>query len=673
MASRKELANAIRVLSIDAVQKAKSGHPGAPMGMADMAEVLWNDFLKHNPADPFWPDRDRFVLSNGHASMLLYSLLHLTGYDLNIEEIKKFRCLHSNTPGHPECMLKGGVETTTGPLGQGLANGVGMAVAERVLAEQFNQGGHKIVDHFTYVFLGDGCMMEGISHEACSLAGTLGLGKLIAVYDDNGISIDGQVQGWFSDNTPMRFSSYGWHVIRDVDGHDGEAIKQAIQEARNVTDRPSLICCKTKIAFGSPNLAGSHKTHGSPLGEDEVEATRRMIGWSEEPFFIPQAIYEAWDARSKGSEAQTDWEERYRAYKRDYPELAREFERRMRGELPTGFAERADDAVTAAHRRAKNTATRKASGQALEDFGPLLPELFGGSADLSGSTNTVWSGSTTVQHNNWDGNFLHYGVREFAMAAIMNGLGLHGGFRPYGGTFLMFSDYARNGMRMASLMGVRSIFVLTHDSIGVGEDGPTHQPIEQTASLRIIPNMYVWRPCDAVETVAAWRWALENESGPCSLVLSRQSLPHQDREESDLANIRRGGYVLLDSEQPLQAVIIATGSEVDIAVRAAKKLQKQGRRVRVVSMPSVEVFEEQDPGYRRSVLPPEVTARVAVEAGVPDFWYKFVGIGGRVVGIERFGESAPAGDLFEYFGFTPENVARAVEETMIEEQETVGK
>jgi transketolase len=543
-----------------------------------------------------------------------------------------------------------------------------MAIAERVLAEQFNRGDYAIVDHFTYVFLGDGCMMEGISHEACSLAGTLGLGKLIAVYDDNGISIDGQVQEWFSDSTPTRFASYGWHVVQDVDGHDGEAVRQAIQEARNETERPSLICCKTKIAFGSPNLAGSHKTHGAPLGEDEVTVTRKMIGWSEEPFYVPQEIYEAWDARAKGAREQAEWEERFRSYKREYPELARELERRMRGELPEGFAERAEEALQAANRRAKDTATRKASGQALEDFGPLLPELFGGSADLSGSTNTLWSGSSKVQHNNWDGNFLHYGVREFAMAAIMNGLALHGGFRPYGGTFLMFSDYARNAMRMAALMGVRSIYVLTHDSIGVGEDGPTHQPIEHTASLRLIPGMYVWRPCDAVETVAAWRWALEHESGPCSLVLSRQSLPHQHRSESGLAQIRRGGYVLLDAERPLQAVIIATGSEVDIAVRAARRLQNHGRRVRVVSMPCMEVFREQDPDYRRSVLPPEVTVRVAVEAGVSEPWYRLVGTSGRVVGIDRFGESAPAKDLFEYFGFTEENVMRTVEEALAEEQ-----
>jgi transketolase len=664
--NRRELANAIRVLSMDAVQKANSGHPGAPMGMADIAEVLWNDFLKHNPANPKWVDRDRFVLSNGHGSMLLYSLLHLTGYDLSMEDIKNFRQLHSKTPGHPEYGYAPGVETTTGPLGQGITNAVGMAIAEKVLAGTFNRDGHHIVDHYTYVFLGDGCLMEGISHEACSLAGTLGLGKLIAFYDDNGISIDGHVEGWFTDDTPKRFEAYGWHVVREVDGHDPEAIIKAIREARSVNDRPSLICCKTVIGYGAPNLCGSHDCHGAPLGADEVKATRENLGWKYEPFVIPQSIYDGWNARAKGAAAEKAWNDKFAAYKKAFPELAAEFERRViKGELPAEWDAKAEAFIKAVAAKAETIASRKASQNTLNGYAPVLPELLGGSADLAGSNLTMWKGSKPISSTVSDGNYIYYGVREFGMSAIMNGIALHGGFIPYGGTFLMFSEYARNALRMAALMKQRVIFVYTHDSIGLGEDGPTHQPVEQTATLRLMPNMSVWRPCDAVESAVAWKAAIERKSGPTSLIFSRQNLPHQHRTPEQIASIRRGGYVLSEAEggKP-EAILIATGSEVGIAMEAQKLLAAKGRRVRVVSMPSTDVFDAQDAAWRESVLPAAVTKRVVVEAGVTDGWYKYVGFGGRIIGLNRFGESAPAGALFKHFGFTPENVAKTVEEIL---------
>jgi len=661
---RRQLANAIRALSMDAVQKANSGHPGAPMGMADIAEVLWNDFLKHNPANPKWPDRDRFVLSNGHGSMLLYSLLHLTGYDLPMDEIKNFRQLHSKTPGHPEYGYAPGVETTTGPLGQGITNAVGMAIAEKVLAGQFNRDGHHIVDHYTYVFLGDGCLMEGISHEACSLAGTLGLGKLIAFYDDNGISIDGHVEGWFTDDTPKRFEAYGWHVVRDVDGHNPDAVKKAIMEARSVNDKPSMICCKTVIGYGAPNLCGSHDCHGAALGEKEVAATRENLGWEYPPFVIPGEIYAGWNARTKGAQAEKSWSDRFAAYKKAFPELAAEFERRIKGELPKDWNQKAEEFIKAVDAKAETIASRKASQNALNGYGPLLPEFLGGSADLAGSNLTIWKGSKGISNTVSDGNYIYYGVREFGMSAIMNGIALHGGFVPYGATFLMFSEYARNALRMAALMKVPSIFVYTHDSIGLGEDGPTHQAVEQTATLRLIPNMSVWRPCDAVESAVAWKLAIERKTGPSCLIFSRQNLPHQARDAQKLAAIRRGGYVLSEADggKP-QAVIIATGSEVGIAMEAQKLLAAKGKKVRVVSMPSTDAFDAQDAAYRESVLPKGVK-RVAVEAGVTDGWYKYVGLDGKVVGLNRFGESAPAGALFKYFGFTGENVAKAVEEIL---------
>lgn len=661
MPSRRELANAIRVLSMDAVQKAKSGHPGAPMGMADIAEVLWNDFLRHNPSNPRWVDRDRFVLSNGHGSMLIYSLLHLSGYDLSIDDLKSFRQLHSKTPGHPEYGYTPGVETTTGPLGQGIANAVGMAIAEKVLAGQFNQPGHTIVDHYTYVFLGDGCMMEGISHEACSLAGTLGLGKLIVFYDDNGISIDGHVEGWFTDDTPKRFQAYGWHVTPGVDGHDPEAISRAIHEARSVNNQPSLICCRTVIGFGAPNLCGSHDCHGAPLGETEIAATRENLGWSAPPFEIPQDVYTGFDGRAKGKTREDDWTARFAAYRNAYPELAAEFERRvLRGELPADFAEKADAFIAAVVAKAETIASRKASQNALNGYGPLLPEFLGGSADLASSNLTLWKGSRGVSNTVSDGNYLYYGVREFGMSALMNGISLHGGFIPYGATFLMFSEYARNALRMAALMKVGSIFVYTHDSIGLGEDGPTHQPVEQTATLRLIPGMRVWRPCDAVESAVAWKEAIAHRSGPSCLIFSRQNLRHQARSPEVLANIRRGGYVLSDCVGVPEAILIATGSEVELAMDAQQALTTLGRRVRVVSMPSTNVFDAQDAAYRESVLPATVSARVAVEAGVSDGWYKYVGITGRVIGIDRFGESAPAGVLFKTFGFTVEKITSTV-------------
>ena len=655
MSSRKELANAIRALSMDAVQKAKSGHPGAPMGMADIAEVLWRDFLNHNPQNPAWADRDRFVLSNGHGSMLIYSLLHLTGYDLPIEELKNFRQLHSKTPGHPEVGYTAGVETTTGPLGQGIANAVGMAIAEKTLAAQFNRPGHDIVDHFTYAFLGDGCMMEGISHEVCSLAGTLKLGKLTAFYDDNGISIDGHVDGWFTDDTALRFEAYGWHVVRNVDGHNPDAIKAAIEEARKVTDKPSLLMCKTVIGFGSPNKAGTHDVHGAALGAAEVAATREALGWKYAAFEIPQDIYAQWDAREAGQAKEAAWNDKFAAYARAFPELAAEFKRRMNGELPADWKADAKAFVEKLQANPANIASRKASQNALEAFGKVLPEFLGGSADLAPSNLTMWSGSKAL---NVDpaGNYIHYGVREFGMTAITNGIALHGGFLPYSATFLMFVEYARNAVRMAALMKLRNVFVYTHDSIGLGEDGPTHQPVEQLASLRVTPNMSTWRPCDQVESAVAWQYGIERNDGPTTLVFSRQNLTQQPRTAEQLANVYRGGYVLKDCAGTPDVILIATGSEVGITVEAADKLTAAGRKVRVVSMPSTDAFDKQDAAYRESVLPAAVTARVAVEAGIADYWYKYVGLNGAIVGMTTFGESAPAEQLFAEFGFTVDNV-----------------
>ncbi|MGL5800217.1 MAG: transketolase [Plesiomonas sp.] len=665
MPSRKELANAIRVLSMDAVQKANSGHPGAPMGMADIAEVLWRDFLKHNPTNPAWADRDRFILSNGHGSMLIYSLLHLSGYDLSIDDLKQFRQLHSRTPGHPEYGYAPGIETTTGPLGQGITNAVGMAMAEKALAAQFNRPGHDIVDHFTYCFLGDGCMMEGISHEACSLAGTLGLGKLVAFYDDNGISIDGHVEGWFTDDTGMRFEAYGWHVIRGVDGHNATAIKAAVEEARAVTDKPSLIICKTIIGFGSPNKSGSHDCHGSPLGDKEIAAAREFLDWKEEPFVIPADIYAEWDAKEKGQAQEHNWDAQFAAYRAAFPELAAEFERRViKGELPADWAEKSQAFIEHLQANPAKIASRKASQNALEAFGKLLPEFMGGSADLAPSNLTMWSGSKSLTGADMGGNYIHYGVREFGMSAIMNGIALHGGFIPYGATFLMFMEYARNALRMAALMKQRSIFVYTHDSIGLGEDGPTHQPVEQIASLRLTPNMSTWRPCDQVESAVAWKYAIERQDGPSALIFSRQNLAQMDRSSEQLANIARGGYVLKDCAGTPELIFIATGSEVELAMQAAEQLTAEGRQVRVVSMPATDVFDKQDAAYRESVLPAAVTARVAVEAGIADFWYKYVGFGGRIVGMTTFGESAPAELLFKEFGFTVENVVAKAKEIL---------
>ncbi len=663
--SRRELANAIRALSMDAVQRAKSGHPGMPMGMADIAEVLWNGYLRHNPANPGWFNRDRFVISNGHGSMLLYSLLHLSGYDLPMEEIKNFRQLHSKTPGHPELGVTPGVETTTGPLGQGLANAVGMALAEKALAARFNNADHDIIDHYTYVFIGDGCLMEGISHEVCSLAGTLGVGKLIAFYDDNSISIDGDVAGWFTDETPKRFEAYGWHVIAHVDGHDPDSIAAAIAAARSVTDRPSLLCCKTVIAYGAPNLAGSHDAHGAPLGEDEVAATREHLGWKYEPFVISAEIYAGWNARSKGAEAQTQWDHKLETYREAQPDLARELERRIQGTLPADWEQKSVEFIRAAAAKGETMATRKASQAALNAYAPLLPELIGGSADLTGSNNTNWSGSRPITKAEPDGNYIYFGVREFGMSAIMNGLAVHGGFIPYGGTFLVFSDYARNAVRMSALLPIRSIFVYTHDSVGLGEDGPTHQPVEHLGSLRFIPNIMVWRPSDVVESAVAWKAAIERSDGPSVLVFTRQGLPHQTRDEQAIANIARGGYVLRDAEDgDAQAIIIATGSEVALAMDAQELLAGKGIRVRVVSMPCAEVFDAQDDTYRESVLPASISVRAAVEAGVSGYWRKYVGPAGTVVGIDRFGESAPGNAVFEYLGFTAANVAQAVESVL---------
>jgi transketolase len=656
-ASHADIVNAIRALAMDAVQKANSGHPGMPMGMAEIAEVLWRRFLRHNPANPAWPDRDRFVLSNGHGSMLQYALLHLTGYDLPIEELRNFRQLHSKTPGHPEVGYTPGVETTTGPLGQGLANAVGFALAERLLAAQFNREAHCIVDHHTYVLLGDGCLMEGISHEACSLAGVLGLGKLIAIYDDNGISIDGKVEGWFRDDTPRRFAAYGWNVVPDVDGHDSRAIAAAIERARGQSSRPTLICCKTVIGKGSPNKAGTDAVHGAALGDKEVAATREAIGWKHAPFEIPDAIYREWDARERGRELESDWNARFAAYERAHPEAAREFRRRIGGELPSDWTAVVQRMLDRAADKAETVATRKASQLALEALGPALPELLGGSADLTGSNLTTWSGSRAVSATE-SGNYVYFGVREFAMAAIGNGISLHGGFIPYSGTFLTFSDYSRNALRMAALMRARNIFVFTHDSIGLGEDGPTHQSIEHVASLRLIPHMDVWRPCDTVETAIAWAMAIERKDGPCSLALSRQNLPFVTRSADAVAAIRRGGYVLADAADA-RAAIIATGSEVAIALAAQKLLAESGVAVRVVSMPCTSLFDRQDAAWRDAVLPRGLP-RVAVEAGVTDFWRKYVGLEGEVIGVDRFGESAPAADVYKFLGVDAEHVAQAV-------------
>ncbi len=655
MSSRKELANAIRALSMDAVQKANSGHPGAPMGMADIAEVLWRDYMNHNPTNPHWADRDRFVLSNGHGSMLIYSLLHLTGYDLPMSELENFRQLHSKTPGHPEYGYTPGVETTTGPLGQGIANAVGFAIAERTLGAQFNRPGHDVVDHHTYAFMGDGCMMEGISHEVCSLAGTLKLGKLTAFYDDNGISIDGHVEGWFTDNTAERFEAYGWHVVRHVDGHNPDAIKAAIEEARKVTDKPSLLMCKTVIGFGSPNKAGTHDVHGAALGAAEVAATREALGWKYAAFEIPQDIYAQWDAKEAGKAKEAAWNDKFAAYAKAFPELAAEFKRRVNGELPANWKADAKAFVEKLQANPANIASRKASQNALETFGKVLPEFLGGSADLAPSNLTMWSGSRPLNED-LAGNYIHYGVREFGMTAITNGIALHGGFLPYSATFLMFVEYARNAVRMAALMKIRNVFVYTHDSIGLGEDGPTHQPVEQIASLRVTPNMSTWRPCDQVESAIAWQYGIERNDGPTTLIFSRQNLTQQPRTAEQLANAYRGGYVLKDCAGTPDVILIATGSEVGITVEAADQLTAAGRKVRVVSMPSTDAFDKQDAAYRESVLPAAVSARVAVEAGIADYWYKYVGLNGAIVGMTSFGESAPAEQLFKEFGFTVENV-----------------
>jgi len=659
MSSRQELANAIRVLSMDSVQKAKSGHPGAPMGMADIAEVLWRDFLKHNPSDPSWADRDRFVLSNGHGSMLIYSLLHLSGYDLSIDDLKNFRQLHSKTPGHPEYGYTPGVETTTGPLGAGISNAVGMAIAEKTLAAQFNREDHDIVDHFTYCFLGDGCLMEGISHEACSLAGTLGLGKLIMFWDDNGISIDGKVEGWFTDNTPQRFQSYGWHVI-SVDGHDSDAIAKAIAEAQLVTDKPSIICCKTIIGFGSPNKSGTHDCHGAPLGDDEIAATREFLNWPHAPFEVPDDIYSQWDQTKKGVATQVSWNEKFAAYQAAYPELANEFERRViKGELPQDFEEKANAFIQKCHENGENIASRKASQNAIEAFGPVLPEMLGGSADLAGSNLTLWSGSKGIQTDP-AGNYIFYGVREFGMSGIMNGISLHGGFINYGATFMMFMEYARNAVRMSALMGIQNIFVYTHDSIGQGEDGPTHQPIEQLTNLRTTPNLTTWRPCDATESAVAWKLAVQSQKAPSALIFSRQGLPAMTRSQAQVTDIAKGGYILQDCQGTPDVILIATGSEVALAIDSAKALTEQGVMVRVVSMPSTNVFDNQTSDYKESVLPASVIKRVAIEAAHVDYWAKYVGLNGGVVGMTTFGESAPGNVLLEHFGFTVDNVIKTV-------------
>lgn len=664
MATRRELANAIRFLSMDAVQKAKSGHPGAPMGMADIAEVLWRDFLSHNPNNPKWVNRDRFVLSNGHGSMLIYSLLHLTGYDLSIDDLKQFRQLHSKTPGHPEYGYAPGVETTTGPLGQGITNAVGMAIAEKTLAGQFNRPGHDVIDHYTYVFLGDGCLMEGVSHEACSLAGTLGLGKLIAFYDDNNISIDGHVDGWFTDDTQKRFEAYGWHVIPAVDGHNSAEIKAAIEAAKAETSKPTLIICKTIIGYGSPNKANSHDSHGAPLGDEEIALTRKNLGWNYAPFEIPAEIYAEWDAKQQGAAKEAEWNKRFAAYQAAYPELAAELSRRLAGELPADWKAQSQAFIEKLQANPATIASRKASQNAIEAYAKILPEFLGGSADLAGSNLTLWSGSKPLRANVVDGNYINYGVREFGMSAIMNGIALHGGFIPYGATFLMFMEYAHNAVRMAALMKQRVLFVYTHDSIGLGEDGPTHQPVEQTSALRLIPNLETWRPCDQVESAIAWQAAVERAEGPSALIFTRQNLTQMERNAQQLADVRRGAYILKDCEGTPELIFIATGSEVELAVKAAEQLTAEGRKVRVVSMPSTNVFDKQDAAYKESVLPSSINKRVAIEAGIADFWYKYVGLEGRIVGMNRFGESAPAGELFKLFGFTVDNVVAKAKEIL---------
>jgi len=662
--ARRDLANAIRALSMDAVQKAKCGHPGAPMGMADIAEVLWNDHLKHNPANPNWADRDRFVLSNGHGSMLMYSLLHLTGYALTIDDLKNFRQLHSKTPGHPEHGYAPGIETTTGPLGQGITNAVGMAIAEKVLAAQFNREGHEIINHRTWVFLGDGCLMEGISHEACSLAGTLGLNKLVAFYDDNGISIDGEVAGsahgpgWFTDNTPKRFEAYGWQVIPNVDGHDADEIRTAIATALKENDRPTLICCKTIIGFGSPNKQGKEECHGAPLGPDEIALTRKQLGWEHEPFVVPQAIYDGWSAKTKGAAKESEWNTRFDAYKKAHPELAKELQRRLSGELPADFSAKAQAYINECQQKGETIASRKASQNSLNAFGALLPEFLGGSADLAGSNLTLWKGCKGVSAADASGNYMYYGVREFGMSAMMNGIALHGGFIPYGATFLVFMEYARNAVRMAALMKQRVIFVYTHDSIGLGEDGPTHQPVEQLTALRSTPNLNTWRPCDTVESAVAWKHAIESKQSPSALIFSRQNLPHQQRSAEQVNAIAKGAYILKDCAGTPDLIIIATGSEVGLAMQTAEKFSN--KKVRVVSMPCAEVFEQQDAAYRESVLPKAVTQRVAIEACHRDFWYKYVGLNGVIIGMSSFGESAPAEALFKHFGFSVEQIVTTI-------------
>ncbi len=660
MLSRRELANAIRALSMDAVQKANSGHPGAPMGMADIAEVLWNDFLQHNPNNPKWADRDRFIMSNGHGSMLLYSLLHLTGYDLPIEEIKQFRQLHSKTPGHPEYGYTPGIESTTGPLGQGAANAIGMALAERLLAAEFNRDEFNIVDHYTYFSVGDGCLMEGISHEVCSLAGTLKLGKLIGIFDSNQISIDGDVEGWFTEDTASRFEAYSWHVVRDVDGHDPEQIKNAFIEARNIADKPSLICCQTIIGWGAPNKQGKAACHGAPLGDEEIALARETLGWTHDPFVVPEEYYAAWDAREKGVAFESQWNKNFQVYKSEYPDLAAEFERRIGGDLPANWETTVKEFIKETATKGENIASRKASQNALEAYGPLLPELTGGSADLTGSNLTMWSQSKVINGNTDGGNYIFFGVREFGMSAINNGISLHGGFIPYGGTFLMFSEYARNALRMAALMKIRNIFVFTHDSIGLGEDGPTHQAVEQAATLRLMPNMNVWRPCDTVESAIAWKSAIENKTGPTSLLFSRQTLKHIPRNEEQISNIERGAYILIDSGGKPDVIIISTGSEVGLAYNVTQELNSKGQNIRLVSMPCTKIFDTQDIDYRDTVFPPDCRRRIAVEAGVSDYWRKYVGIDGQILGIDTFGESPPGPIVFQHFGFTETNIKEIV-------------
>ena len=660
MLEKHNLANAIRALSMDAVQRANSGHPGAPMGMADIAEVLWNDFLKHNPNNPNWDNRDRFVMSNGHGSMLIYALLHLSGYDLPMEEIKNFRQLHSKTPGHPEYGYAPGIETTTGPLGQGLANAVGMALAESVLSAKFNRDDLDIINHHTYVTVGDGCLMEGVSHESCSLAGTLGLGKLVAIYDSNQISIDGDVAGWFTEDIPKRFESYGWHVVRDIDGHNPKEIKRALESAIKNTSQPSILCCNTVIGWGSPNKAGKESSHGAPLGDEEIQLTRKELGWEHEPFDIPDEYYAAWDAKPNGEKLESAWQKKLLSYEKKYPELAAEYKRRMQNELPSNWSDVVDRYLNSTVEKAESLATRKASQNAIEAYAKHLPEMIGGSADLTGSNLTNWSGSIMIDRKNKDGNYISYGVREFAMAAINNGISLHKGFIPYSGTFLMFSEYARNALRMAALMKIQNIFVFTHDSIGLGEDGPTHQAVEQASTLRLMPNMSLWRPCDAVESAIAWQAAIERDSGPTSLLLSRQNLAHLKRTESQLQNIKRGGYTLIEGSQKPEAIIIATGSEVEMALNVATRLNANNKNIRVVSMPSADVFDAQEEGYKETVLPFSCRNRIAIEAGVTDYWKKYTGLDGLALGVDTFGESAPAKKVFEHFGLTENSLEKTI-------------